>query len=204
MVFGKIPPQARELEEAVLGAILLEKNAFDVAADILKPEAFYSDANQKIFRAMVSMANKSMPIDLLTLVEELKNLEYLDQVGGPYYISKLTNAVVSTANIEVHARIVWQKYLSRELIRIGGEMMGNAYEDSNDIFNQLDEVDGKITELTTGSTKGNYSKLDSVIAKNIVRIEDLKAQGKEITGIPSGFYDIDRILTLSSLQPGHQ
>ena len=110
MVFGKVPPQARELEEAVLGAIMLEKTAFDTVIEILKPECFYGEANQRIFNAMKTLAEKSLPIDLLTVVEELKLKEDLEFVGGPYYVSKLTNAVVSSANIEAHSRIVLQKF----------------------------------------------------------------------------------------------
>src|SRR5450432_3861261 len=104
MVYGKVPPQAKELEEAVLGAIMLEKSAFDTIIEILKPECFYTDAHKRIFRQFKSLAQQSMPIDMLTVVEELKTKEELEEAGGPYYITKLTNAVVSTANIEAHAR----------------------------------------------------------------------------------------------------
>src|ERR1043165_8542126 len=106
MVYGKIPPQAKDLEEAVLGAVMLEKNAFDTVIEILKPECFYVDAHQRIFRAMQSLAQKSMPIDLLTVVEELRSKEELELVGGPYFVTKLTNAVVSSANIDTHSRII--------------------------------------------------------------------------------------------------
>ena len=116
MVFGKVPPQAKELEEAVLGAIMLEKSAFDTVIEILKPDCFYGEANQRIFKAMISLAQKTLPIDLLTVVEELKIKEELELVGGPYYVSKLTNAVVSSANIEAHSRIVLQKFIQRELM----------------------------------------------------------------------------------------
>src|SRR3982750_2341734 len=99
MMYGKVPPQAKELEEAVLGAVMLEKSAFDTIVEILKPECFYTDAHQIIFKAFQSLALQSMPIDMLTVVEELKRTGELDNLGGPYYITKLTNAVVSTANI---------------------------------------------------------------------------------------------------------
>src|SRR4249919_1515508 len=115
MVFGKVPPQAKELEEAILGAIMLEKSAFDTVIEILKPECFYVEAHQRIYKAMQSLAIKSLPIDLLTVVEELKLKEDLEFVGGPYYVSKLTNAVVSSANIDAHSRIVLQKFIQREL-----------------------------------------------------------------------------------------
>src|ERR1700752_4190017 len=96
MVYGKVPPQAKDLEEAVLGAIMLEKNAFDVVAEILKPECFYVEAHQRIYKAMQSLVQKSQPADILTVVEELKTREELEMVGGPYYVTKLTNAVVSS------------------------------------------------------------------------------------------------------------
>src|SRR5688572_14008203 len=132
MVYGKVPPQAKDLEEAVLGAIMLEKGAFDTVVEILKPECFYVDANQRIFKAMKSLANKSQPIDILTVVEELRMLEELESVGGPYYVTKLTNSVVSAANIEAHSRIILQKFIQRELIRISGEIISDAYEESAD------------------------------------------------------------------------
>src|SRR5690606_21820777 len=105
MVYGKVPPQAKDLEEAVLGAIMLEKGAFDTVVESLKPECFYADAHQRIFRAMQSLQQKNQPIDILTVVEELRTREELDLIGGPYYVTRLTNAVVSSANIEAHARI---------------------------------------------------------------------------------------------------
>jgi replicative DNA helicase len=111
MVYGKVPPQAKDLEEAVLGAIMLEKNALDSVVDILKPECFYAEAHQRIFKAMKSLANKSQPIDILTVVEELKTAEELEMVGGAFYVTRLTNTVVSSANIEAHARIILQKFI---------------------------------------------------------------------------------------------
>src|SRR5512138_3804794 len=124
LVYGKIPPQAKDLEEAVLGAVMLEKNAFDTVVEILKPECFYVEAHQRIFRAMQSLAQKNQPIDILTVVEELRKHEELEMVGGPYYVTTLTNAVVSSANIDAHSRIILQKFIQRELIRISGEIIG--------------------------------------------------------------------------------
>jgi replicative DNA helicase len=111
MVYGKVPPQAKDLEEAVLGAVMLEKNAFDAVIEILKPECFYVDANQLIYKAMQGLAQKNQPIDILTVVEELRSREELEMVGGAYYVTKLTNTVVSSANIEAHSRIILQMYL---------------------------------------------------------------------------------------------
>src|SRR6185503_7258198 len=110
MVFGKVPPQAKDLEEAVLGAIMLEKSAFDTVIEILKPECFYVEGHQRIYKAMQGLAQKSQPIDILTVVEELRFREELEMTGGPYYITKLTNTVVSAANIQAHSRIILQKF----------------------------------------------------------------------------------------------
>ena len=193
MIYGKVPPQAKELEEAVLGAIMLEKGAFDDVIEILKPECFYVDGHQRIFRSMQSLANKSQPIDILTVVEELRSREELDLVGGPYYVTKLTNAVVSSANIEAHSRIILQKFIQRELIRISGEIISDAYEDSTDVFDLLDQAESKIYEVTSTHLRNNYETIDSVLVKTIQRIEDLRHKNEDVSGVPSGFSSLDRV-----------
>jgi replicative DNA helicase len=193
MLYGKVPPQARELEEAVLGAIMLEKSAFDTVVEILKPDCFYVDAHQRIFKAFQSLADQSQPIDILTVVEELKRKEELDTVGGPYYVTRLTNSVVSTANIEAHARIVLQKFVQRELIRISGEIMADAYEDSADVFDLMDDSEEKIFQITNNFLKTDYQAMSSALAEAIIRIDDLRNKTEDISGIPSGFKDLDAI-----------
>ncbi len=193
MMYGKIPPQARELEEAVLGAILLEKAAFDTVVEILKPECFYVESHQRIYLAMQSLAQKSQPIDMLTVVEELKFKNELDISGGPYYITRLTNAVVSSAHIEAHSRIILQKFIQRELIRISGEIIGDAYEDSTDVFDLLDDAESKLFEITNNHLRKNFDSIDTVLVKTIQRIEDLRNRNEDISGVPSGFPSLDRI-----------
>ena len=193
MVYGKVPPQAKELEEAVLGAIMLEKSAFDTVTEIVKPECFYVDANKIIYEAMQGLQQKSMPIDILTVVEELKMREQLDAVGGPYYVTKLTNSVVSTANIDAHARIVLQKFIQRELIRISGEIIGDAYEDSTDVFDLLDESETKMFNITNNYLKKNFEDIGNVLAKTINRIDELRTKTDDISGVPSGFKTLDRV-----------
>src|SRR6187399_1447567 len=193
LVYGKIPPQAKDLEEAVLGAIMLEKNAFDVVIEILKPECFYVDAHQRIYRAMQGLAQKNKPIDILTVVEELKTREELDMVGGPYYVTKLTNAVVSSAHIETHARIILQKFIQRELIRVSGEIIGDAYEDSTDVFDLLDDAESKLFEITNNHLRKDYNSIDTVLVNTIKRIEDLRQRNEDVTGVPSGFSGLDRV-----------
>jgi replicative DNA helicase len=193
MVFGKLPPQAKDLEEAVLGAIMLEKTAFDTVIEILKPECFYVEAHNRIFKAMQSLANKSQPIDILTVAEELRSREELEMVGGAYYVTKLTNTVVSAANIEAHARIILQKFIQRELIRISGEIIGDAYEDSTDVFDLLDDAESKLFEITNNHLRKNFDTIDSVLVKTIQRIEDLRHKNEDVTGVPSGFTHLDRV-----------
>src|SRR5687768_17065475 len=161
MVYGKVPPQAKDLEEAVLGAIMLEKTAFDTVVEILKPECFYVEAHQRIYRAMQSLQQKNQPIDILTVVEELKSRGELDLVGGPYYVTRLTNSVVSSANIETHSRIILQKFIQRELIRISGEIIGDAYEDTTDVFDLLDDAESKLFEITNNHLRKNFDSIDT-------------------------------------------
>lgn len=193
MVYGKVPPQAKDLEEAVLGAIMLEKSAFDTVIEILKPECFYLDANQRIYRAMQSLQQKNQPIDILTVVEELKSKSELEMVGGPYYVTRLTNAVVSSANIEAHSRIILQKFIQRELIRISGEIISDSYEDSTDVFDLLDEAESKLFEITNNHLRKNFDSIDSVLVKTVQRIEDMRHRTEDITGVPSGFPSLDKV-----------
>ena len=193
MVFGKVPPQSKELEEAILGAIMLEKSAFDTVVEILKPECFYGEAHQSIFKAMKSLADKSLPIDLLTVVEELKLRGDLELVGGDYYVSRLTNSVVSSANIEAHSRIVLQKFIQRELIRISGEIIGDAYEDTTDVFDLLDDAESKLFEITNNHLRSAFEDINTVLVKTIQRIEDMRNRDEDITGVPSGFPSLDKL-----------
>lgn len=193
LVFGKLPPQAKELEEAILGAIMLEKKAFDIASEILKPECFYVEAHQRIFQSMRDLANSNSPIDMLTVAEQLKKKEDLDFIGGPYYLTRLTSAVVSAANIDAHARIVVQKYIQRELIRVSGEIIGDAYEDSTDVFDLLDISESKLFEITNGYLRKNFDQISTVLVDTIRRIEDLRNSDEDITGVPSGFASLDRV-----------
>lgn len=195
MIYGKVPPQAKPLEDAVLGVIMIEGHGrFEEAVDILrKPEVFYVDAHQRIFKVMQNLANKSQPIDILTVVEQLRFQEELDLVGGPYYVTKLTNSVVSGANIEAHCRIILQKFISRELIRLCGETLADAYEDSSDPFDVMDDHEKKLLEITLRRGSSNVTTIDTEIVKAVQRIELRRQSDSHITGIPSGFNALDAI-----------
>lgn len=190
---GKIPPQAKDLERAVLGAIMLDKRAFDIVAEILPYDAFYIEAHQRIFGAMQGLQQKNSPIDLLTVVEELKFREELELIGGPHFLMILTKDIQSAANIETHARIILQKFIQREIIRVGSEMVSDAYEDSADVFELLDTVETNVFGLTLNYLKNDYKHISSSMANVMNRIEFLKTQDSSLTGIPSGYKTLDSI-----------
>jgi replicative DNA helicase len=193
MVYGKVPPQAKDLEESVLGAIMSEKGAFDIAIEVVKSESFYVDAHRKIFKAMQSLAQKSQPIDVLTVCEELRCMKELDLVGGPYYVTKLTNTVVSSAHLEAHARIVQEKFLKREIIRVGGEMVHEAYEDGTDVFDLLDHVETSVMNISLNNVRRDFRGIDSGLVKAFQRIEHLRQLDTSLTGAPTGFENLDKI-----------
>ncbi len=193
MDIGKMPPQAVELEEAVLGAIMLEKDAVIAVIDILKPDSFYKDAHQKIFRAIIDLSTNERPIDILTVTEELKKNKQLEEVGGPYYISQLTSRVASAANIEFHARIIQQKYIQRELIRVTSDIQTKSYDESLDINDLLDYSESQLFEIAQGNIKKEIIKINLLIQDAIKQIEEASKRKDHLSGIPSGFTKLDRI-----------
>ncbi|WP_432713303.1 replicative DNA helicase [Pedobacter sp.] len=190
---GRIPPQAIDLEEAVLGALMLEKDALSTVIDILKPEVFYQESHKKIFEAISILFQKSKPVDILTVTSELRNLGTLEMVGGAYYITNLTNRVASAANIEYHARIISQKYIQRELIRISSEIIQNAYEDTTDIFDLLDHAEKNLFDIAQNNLRRDTQKMDEIIKQSLATLEELRTKTDGLTGVPSGFTDLDRI-----------
>lgn len=196
---GKLPPQALDLEEAVLGALLLEKEAVNDVIDILGPESFYKDAHQKIYNAVKDLFAESLPIDLLTVTDRLRSTGELDVVGGAYYISQLTNRVASAANIEFHARIIAQKHILRELIRISTKTITNAYDDTSDVFNLLDEAESDLFKVAESNIRKTGDNMASLVNQAIKRIEELGAKEEGVSGVPTGFKDFDALT--SGLQP---
>lgn len=190
---GKLQPQAMELEEAVLGALMLEKNAITAISDILIPESFYTEAHVIIYQVIRDLFSNAQPIDILTVTSELRKRGQLDLVGGAYYITSLTNRVASAANIEYHARIIAQKFIQRELIRISTEIQREAFEEGSDAFELLDSAERKLFEVSQGNIKKDYRQMNSVIKEAIREIESLKGKEGGLTGIPSGFTRLDRV-----------
>lgn len=193
LVYGKIPPQAKEVEAAILGAIMLERHALAEVQDLLTPAKFYSEHHQHIFQAILNLDAKCERIDELTVVEELMKLEKLEKVGGAFYITKLTNNVVSSANIETHARIVTQKWMAREIIRVGGEMIQDGYEESTDPFDLLDRAERGIAGIMDSNDRGKITPIATAAAKSMQRLTTLRAQESSLTGVPAGFEALDSI-----------
>jgi replicative DNA helicase len=190
---GKLPPQAVELEEAVIGALMLEKDALTAVIDILQPKSFYKEAHGRIFSAIQNLFQRSEPIDILTVTQELKRTGELEIVGGAYYISQLTNRVASSANVEFHARIISQKYIQRELIRISSDTIREAYDDTADVFDLLDNAERNLFSVVEGNIRKNYDKMSSLISQAMQQIEAAKNQKTGVSGVPSGFTDLDRM-----------
>jgi len=190
---GKIPPQAIDLEEAVLGAVMLEKDAVISVLDILKPESFYKEAHQKIFNAIVDLTSKEKPIDILTVTEELRARKKLEEVGGPFYITQLTSRVASAAHIEYHARIVAQKYIQRELIRISSEIQNKAFDESIDVDDLLDFSETELFNIAEGNIKKETAKVNVLIQQAIHQIEEASKRKDSLSGVPSGYTKLDRL-----------
>jgi replicative DNA helicase len=194
LVYGKIPPQAIELEEAVLGAVMLEKDKLAEILEIIQSvECFYVDANQKIYAAIRRLFDKGSPVDLLTVTEELRKSNELEIVGGAYYITRLTMSVVSSAHVEAHARIIMEKFIQRELIRISGEVIADAYEDSTDVFDLLDKAESGLYEITDKHLRKNFMSLSDVLVQTVQEIEEAKNKQEDVTGVPTGFKMLDRL-----------
>ncbi|MBK6347782.1 MAG: replicative DNA helicase [Bacteroidales bacterium] len=190
---GKIPPQAVDLEEAVLGAIMLEKDALASIIDVIRPDAFYKEAHQIIFQAITRLFAKTEPIDILTVTNELKFTGELESAGGPFYIAQLTNRVASAANTEFHARIILQKFIQRELIRISSEIIRDAYEDTTDVFNLLDKAENQLFSVGETNMRRNYLDMHSLVRDAVKQIENARNQTGQFSGVPSGFTDLDRV-----------
>ena len=192
---GKLPPHSRELEEAVLGAMMLEKDKVHQVIDILTKEHFYFPSNQTIFLAIKHLYEQAdSAIDLLTVTNELKNMKQLEFVGGAMYVAHLTNKVSSASNIEYHARILTQKFIQRSLISVAGEIQFDAYRDEDDAFELLDKSESKLYDIKNLGLKRNFQEISSLITSSLKDIENrMSGENNGITGVASGFSDIDRI-----------
>ncbi len=192
---GKVPPQAIELEEAVLGAIILEGSCIDVISTILKPAAFYREAHQIIYSAILDLYQHHKPIDLLTVSDRLSDNGQLDEIGGATYIVSLTQKVASAAHVEYHAKIIAQKFIQRELIRLSGEIQRDAFDGTLDVQDVLDTAQQRMFDVANNSSDNDPVSARDALKNALEIIEDAAKEGKSITGIPSGFTQLDRMLS---------
>ena len=189
---GKLPPQTLELEEAVLGAMMIDKKGVDEVIDILQPEAFYKDAHKYIFEAIFQLFTDSQPVDLLTVSAQLRKNGKLEIAGGDYYLIQLTQKISSSAHIEFHSRIILQKFIQRSLIKISSEIIEDSYDESTDVFDLLDRAESKLYEVTQGNIKRSSETAQSLVIQAKKRIEEIA--GKEgLSGIATGFDSLDKV-----------
>lgn len=195
---GKLPPQALELEEAVLGAMLIDKKGVDEVIDLLQPEAFYKTAHQHIFESIFNLFQNSQPIDLLTVSADLRKNGKLESIGGDFYLVQLTQKVASSAHIEFHARIILQKYIQRSLIRISNEIIESSYKESIDVFDLLDEAESKLYDVALGNIKRSSDTAQNLVLLAKKKIEEI-ATKDGLSGVATGFEKLD--LLTSGWQP---
>lgn len=192
-VDGRMVPRDNELEQTVLGAIMLERDAYTNVCDILKPESFYEPAHQKIYSAVQQLGMRQQPIDMLTVTEQLRLDGNLEAAGGPVYIAQLTSRVLSGANVEYHARIVAQKYLARELISFASSIESKAFDETNDVDDLLQEAEGKLFEISQRNVKKDVTQIDPVIKQAIEQIEAASNRTTGLSGLETGYTEIDKI-----------
>lgn len=190
---GRLAPRDTEVEEAVLGALMLEKDAYTTVCDLLKPESFYDPRHQLIYTAIQQLGASQQPIDMLTVTERLRANGDLEKVGGPIVISQLTAKVASGAHVEFHARIVAQKYLARELINFASDIEGKAFDESNDVDDLLQEAEGKLFEISQRNVKKDVTQIDPVVAQAIEQIEAAANRESGLSGLETQFHELDKL-----------
>ena len=200
-IFGKMPPQATDIEKAVLGALLIQSDAVFNILDILKPESFYDPAHQEIFQSIRDLGTNHKPVDIITVAHELKSRDKLDIIGGEYYLADLTDKVATASHLEYHARLVHQKYIQRELIKASAEIQKRSYDESQDVEELINFAESEIFNISEGNIKSETVKLDTILGKALEAIDEAAKNKNKLLGLPSGFSDIDRIT--SGWQPSY-
>jgi replicative DNA helicase len=190
--YGKMPPNDVPLEEAVLGALMLESNAFGSVSDFLKPDCFYKMSNRLIYTAIANLASKQEPIDLMTVTEQLRKEGTLEDAGGNFYVAQLTSKVSSSANVVWHAKILSQKYLSRQLISFATNVEKNAFDEGREVEEVMQEAEGKLFEISQQNLKKDYTQINPLIEEALKQVESA-ANREGLSGVPSGFNELDKI-----------
>lgn len=190
---GRVPPQAVDVEMAVLGAMLIEKEAIAKALEVLDETAFYKPAHQQIFAAMIALFDRSEPVDLITLMEELRRRGQLEKIGGEVYLTELTTKITSSANIEFHAHIVLEKALMRQLISSSSEVINRAFHETEDALNLLDEAEQRIFQISEQRMKKSFVSMNTAVHSTMELLESIHGKHSGITGVPAGFAEVDNM-----------
>jgi len=190
---GRLQPQARELEEAVLGALMLEKDAYSIINEILTPESFYDKSHELIFTAIQNLFIQQKPIDILTVVEQLRKDGNLEAAGGASYIAQLSQKVVSSAHLDYHARIVAQKYIARELITFSSHVASKAFDETNDVDDLMQEAEGELFEISQRNVKKDVTHINPIIKEAFDLMREAAKRTDGLSGLQSGFKDLDKI-----------
>lgn len=190
---GKIPPQAVDLEEVVLGAMMLDQSSLNDVIDLLQPEMFYKDSHVRIYTAIRDIFRKNEPVDLLTVTNHLKNSGELELAGGPFYLTQLTARIGSAANSEFYSHIIVQKFIQRELIRISNEIIKDAFEDTTDVFDLLDKAETSLYNVSQSNVRRGYTDMSLLIKDAVKKIEDARKHDGQVIGVPSGFTELDNV-----------
>lgn len=195
---GRIPPHSIEAEESILGSMIIDKTAINTAVEIIRPEDFYKELNGEIFQAISDLFNKNEPVDLITLQEELRRRDSLERVGGVSYLANLSGGVATTANTEYYCKIVDEKSTLRKLIRSSNDTIAHAYDDNEEVATIIEQAEKNIFDITQGSQREGFSPIDEVLLDSFAKIEEMAANKGGLTGLTTGFLDID--MKLSGLQ----
>ena len=191
--YGHLQPQALEVEKAVLGALMIDKDAYAVVCETLRPESFYEPRNQMVYQAIMELSIAERPVDILTVTEQLAKDGHLEEVGGPGYVTELSSRVASSANIEYHANIVAQKSLSRQLIQYASMIETKAFDETIDVDELMQEAEGSLFELSQRNMKKDYTAIDPVIAQAVKTIQNAAKNTDGLTGVSTGYYKLDDI-----------
>ncbi|MDE7426481.1 MAG: replicative DNA helicase [Muribaculaceae bacterium] len=190
---GRMAPRDIAFEAAVLGALMLEKDAYSVVCELLKPESFYDPRHQRIYEAIQQLGAAQEPIDVLSVTDRLRRNEQLDFVGGPGTIFELSSTVASAANVEFHARIVAQKYLARELIAFSSNIQNKAFDEANDVDDLLQEAEGRLFEISQRNVKKDVTAIDPVVNEALAQIQAAANRTSGLSGLESGFHKLDKL-----------
>ncbi len=189
--FGHLPPQALEIENAVLGALMIDKDAYAIVCELLYPDSFYDPRHQKIYAAIRDLSMKEKPVDVLTVTEQLVKTGELDEIGGPGYVTELSSRVASSANIEYHAQIIAQKFLARQLISFSSNIQTKAFDETSDVEELMQEAESSLFELSQRNMKKDYTQINPVIAQAVKTIQDAAKNSDGLTGVSTGYHKLD-------------